>query len=76
MPNPASDRVAYTYPERTESGTLETHDGQGRLVRGIAPNGHKGQVETTVQGLPAGLYSVRLLLDGFNLGSAKFTVMR
>lgn len=76
MPNPATDQIAFTFPNGTEEGTLEVHDAQGRLVRTIALNGRKGLADDTVRKLEAGLYSVRLLLDGYNVGTTKFTVVK
>lgn len=76
LPNPATDRIAFTYPAGMESGVLEMHDAQGRLVESIQLNGRKGLVESSVSGLSEGLYTVRLLLDGFNVANAKFNVMR
>lgn len=76
MPNPATDRIAFTYGEGLEEGVLEIHDAQGRLMRTIALNGRKGLVESNVRGWADGLYVVRLMLDGYNLGSTKFNVVR
>ncbi len=76
VPNPAGDRIAFIVPEGTTDGLLEVFDAQGNLVRSIAIGGRKGLVEDNVKDLKPGLYAVRLMLDGFNLGSSKFTVMR
>jgi hypothetical protein len=76
MPNPATDRIAFTYGEGLEEGVLEIHDAQGRLMRRIALNGRKGLVESNVRGWADGLYVVRMMLDGYNLGSTKFNVVR
>jgi len=75
-PNPASDRVAFTYPEGLEKGTLEVFDAQGRLVRSVQLNGRKGIVESSVSDLRTGLYAVRLALDGIPIATTKLTVMR
>lgn len=76
MPNPATDRIAFTYGDGLEEGVLEIHDAQGRMVRTIALNGREGLVESNVRGWADGLYVVRLMLDGHNLGSTKFNVVR
>ncbi len=76
LPNPASDRIAFTYDEGLEQGVLEIHDAQGRLIRTLPLNGRKGMVESDVRVLPAGLYAVRLVLNDLPLAHAKFTVVR
>lgn len=76
VPNPTSDRIAFVIPAGTSDGILEVHDAQGRLVHSFPIGGRKGMIESSVGDLEAGLYTVRLVLDGFNLGSSKFTVIR
>jgi len=36
LPNPASDRIAFTYPEGIEQGRIEVFNAQGQLVQSIA----------------------------------------
>jgi hypothetical protein len=76
LPNPATDRIAFTYGEGLEEGPLEVFDAQGRSVLTIALSGQKGLKESSVLGWSPGLYVVRLMLDGHNLGSTKFNVVR
>ncbi len=76
LPNPASDRIAYTYPVGLEAGSLEIHDAQGRLVQRITLNGRAGMVESSVLTLEAGCYSARVLLDGIPMAAVKFNVVR
>ena len=75
LPNPATDNVVFTYPAGTEAGVLEIHDTQGRLVNTVALLGRKGLVDGNVSKLEAGMYTVRLMLDGHRIGMAKFTVL-
>lgn len=76
LPNPATDRIAFAYGAGLENGMLEIFDAQGRLMRSIPLNGQKGLMESTVLGWSPGLYVVRLMVDGHNLGSTKFNVVR
>ena len=76
LPNPASDRVAFLYPEGTEQGVLELVDAQGCLVRSMPLNGRRGLLETSASDLREGIYAVRLVLDGHTLATTKLTVMR
>jgi len=78
LPNPASDRIAYTIPvhDGLEQGMLEAFDAQGHLINAIPLNGRRGLIESSVAGWRAGLYMVRLVVDGRSMGSAKFTVVR
>ncbi len=76
LPNPASDRVAFTYPEGLEQGVIEVYNAQGQLVRTIALNGRKGLMESHVGGLMNGLYDASLILDGHRFLNAKFSVSR
>ncbi len=73
---PASDRVAFAYPEGMEQGALEIHDAQGRLVRSMPLNGRRGMVQSIVADLLPGLYAVQLTLDGIPIATTKLTVMR
>lgn len=76
LPNPASDRVAFTYPEGLEQGVIVVYNAQGQLVRTIALNGRKGLMENHVGGLMNGLYDASLILDGHRFLNAKFSVSR
>ncbi|MCC6938866.1 MAG: T9SS type A sorting domain-containing protein [Flavobacteriales bacterium] len=74
LPNPANDRIAFTYPDGMERGVLEVHDAMGRLVYAMGLSGHKGMMEWNVRELPNGLYTVRLVLEGSSVANSKFTV--
>ena len=76
MPNPAVDRVAFTYPAAVEDGLLEILDAQGRLVRQLPLNGRRALLETSVVDLRPGIYLARLQADGLILDAVRFTVVR
>ncbi|MEX1131591.1 MAG: T9SS type A sorting domain-containing protein [Flavobacteriales bacterium] len=78
LPNPASDRIAFTTPlhDVFEHGVLEIFDAQGHLVNTLPLNGRRGLIESTVAAWPPGLYIVRLMVAGKPIGSTKFTVAR
>ncbi|MBX2980006.1 MAG: hypothetical protein KF905_11980 [Flavobacteriales bacterium] len=76
LPNPASDRIAFAYPEGMERGELQIFDGQGRLVQTLLLQGQRGLTESSVKHLVPGLYVARLSFDGLNLGAVRFTVAR
>lgn len=75
-PDPASDRVNITYPLGTESGTLELFDAQGALLKRVSLNGTPAFKELDVRSLRPGLYLVRQLFEGMQVGEVKFTVVR
>jgi hypothetical protein len=76
LPNPASDLIAFTYADGLEAGVLDIHDAQGHLLRALPLSGGKGLLESNVRGLPNGLYTVRLVLEGRALAHTQFTVAR
>lgn len=75
-PDPATDRVQITYPKGLEEGRLEVFDAQGAQVRSVPLAGTPAFKEVDVANLRPGLYLVRLVLDGMQLGETKFTVAR
>lgn len=65
FPNPASDVVNVSYTlEKTQKGTLDIIDVQGKVIATIAIEGNKGvnQVELTNNNYPAGIYFIKLTL--------------
>jgi len=64
FPNPASENVNVTYTlEKTQKGTLDILDIQGKVIRSISIEGNKGtnQLELTTD-YPAGIYLIKLTM--------------
>lgn len=74
LPNPATDRIAFTYPLALARGVLEVHDSQGKQVFSTSLVGRTGLLEWNVRELPSGLYTVRLVAEAGAMHYAKFTV--
>lgn len=63
FPNPASESFNVTYSlEKSQHGTLQILDAQGRMVDNIAVEGNSGvnQVELDSKSYPAGMYFIKL----------------
>lgn len=57
FPNPAADRLAVEWPEKTNDGaTLLVLDAAGRTVRVLAPPAGSKGLQVDISGLPSGLY--------------------
>ena len=76
VPNPAKDRVVFTYPDGVESATVLIQDAQGRIVLEVPLNGRRGMSEVGILGLDEGLYLATIVLDGMELGTTRFTIVR
>ncbi len=75
-PNPASDLVHITYPtEADQLAQIEIYDAKGVLVFQQKLN-HHGLLEVNTKDWKEGLYLLRLMADGIQMGNGKFTIVR
>jgi hypothetical protein len=62
-PNPASNFIHVHFPHLYNSGTLEILNAQGELLNRMLVNGSES-LELSTEHLQAGVYFIRLNLDG------------
>jgi PKD repeat protein len=62
-PNPASNFIHVQFPQLYKSGTLEIINAQGELLNRMSVNGSEN-MEMPIEHLPAGVYFIRLNLNG------------
>ena len=66
-PNPVKDRLHLKCPTASQPQSVQLYDMQGRLVRSQG----KGLESINMEGLPAGIYTMRVMLEGGKVYSDK-----
>jgi hypothetical protein len=75
-PNPAADRAMITLPSGIKEASLEVFDAIGRSVQILPVHGAQAFVEVDVRSWNAGLYLVRLMVNGASVAETKLTIER
>ena len=70
MPNPVSDRLEVRLPELQQpSAALKVYDATGQLARNYGVRRGDSNIQVDTEGLPAGLYLIRLVDGGRQYGA-------
>ena len=76
FPNPATDRVTFTFEHPLEDGRLLIYDPQGGLSLSLPVPGSVLALEVDLKDLAPGLYLAGLETDGTRIAAIAFTVVR